>query len=102
MIFPHTDQVARHPSQLYECLLEGPALLLILWLISRRPQPRGTVSAAFLITYGIFRFCVEFTRQPDDFLGYLQFGLSMGQWLSLPMVVAGLVMLGVILRRKPA
>ena len=93
MIFPRTDLLPRHPSQLYECILEGPVLLLILWWISCRPQPRATVSAAFLIAYGIFRFCVEFTRQPDDFLGYLQFGLSMGQWLSLPMVAVGLGLL---------
>ena len=89
MVFPQVDNTVRHPSQLYEFGLEGVALFCILWLYSRKPRPVGAVSALFLIGYGSFRFLVEFTREPDSYLGLLSLGLSMGQWLSLPMVVAG-------------
>ena len=92
MIFPKVDNVVRHPSQLYEFALEGVVLFLILWIYSSKPRPRGTVSALFLIGYGSFRFLAEYTREPDSYLGLLSMGLSMGQWLSLPMVIAGLVM----------
>jgi phosphatidylglycerol:prolipoprotein diacylglycerol transferase len=93
MAFPQVDLVARHPSQLYEFALEGLALFTLLWLFSRRPKPLGAVSALFLIGYGSFRFLAEFSREPDDFLGLLTLGLSMGQWLSLPMIAAGVAML---------
>ncbi len=95
MWFPQVDRmpIARHPSQLYQFALEGLALFAILWWFSRKPRPAGAVSGAFLIGYGTFRFLAEFARQPDDFLGLLAFGLSMGQWLSLPMVLAGLAMM---------
>lgn len=93
VIFPQVDGVARHPSQLYQFALEGMALFALLWLFSRKPRPTGAVSGLFLIGYGFFRFMVEFTREPDSFLGLLALGLSMGQWLSLPMIVAGVIML---------
>ncbi|MFZ5558345.1 MAG: prolipoprotein diacylglyceryl transferase [Pseudomonadota bacterium] len=93
MVFPGVDSVARHPSQLYQFALEGVALFVILMAFSARPRPVGAVSALFLIGYGAFRFLVEFTREPDSFLGLLALGLSMGQWLSLPMVLAGAAML---------
>jgi phosphatidylglycerol:prolipoprotein diacylglycerol transferase len=95
MWFPQHDavQIARHPSQLYQFALEGIALFVILWIYSSKPRPTGAVSGAFLVGYGAFRFIAEFTRQPDDFLGLLQFGLSMGQWLSLPMVAAGIALI---------
>jgi phosphatidylglycerol:prolipoprotein diacylglycerol transferase len=89
MIFPRVDNVPRHPSQLYEFALEGVALFILLWWFSRRPRPIGAVSALFLIGYGFTRFAVEFTREPDTFLGLLAFGWTMGQWLSLPMILAG-------------
>ena len=92
MIFPQVDMIARHPSQLYEFALEGVALFCILWWFSRKQRPIGAISALFLIGYGSFRFLVEFTRQPDDYLGLLQLGLSMGQWLSLPMILIGIWM----------
>jgi phosphatidylglycerol:prolipoprotein diacylglycerol transferase len=92
MIFPNVDRVPRHPSQLYEFALEGVALFVILWWFSAKPRPRGAVSALFLIGYGVFRFGVEYTREPDSFLGLLAMGFSMGQWLSLPMIVAGVAM----------
>jgi len=83
-----------HPSQLYEALLEGAALFLILWLYSSRPRPTMAVSGMFLLCYGIFRFGVELVRLPDAHLGYLAFGwLTMGQLLSLPMLIAGLGLL---------
>jgi phosphatidylglycerol:prolipoprotein diacylglycerol transferase len=93
MVFPNVDSVPRHPSQLYEFALEGVALFLILWWFSARPRPRGAVSALFLIGYGAFRFGVEYTREPDSFLGLLALGLTMGQWLSAPMIAAGIAML---------
>jgi phosphatidylglycerol:prolipoprotein diacylglycerol transferase len=89
MIFPGVDRVPRHPSQLYEFALEGVALFIVLWWYAAKPRPRGALSACFLIGYGVCRFVVEFTREPDSFLGLLAFNLSMGQWLSLPMVMAG-------------
>lgn len=92
MIFPQAnDALPRHPSQLYQMGLEGVALFALLWWYSRRPRPMGQVSAMFLMGYGALRFLVEFTREPDDFLGLLTAGLSMGQLLSLPMIAAGAV-----------
>ncbi len=90
MVFPNVDELPRHPSQLYQFALEGLALFVLLWLYSRKPRPVGAVSGLFLIGYGSFRFLVEYTRNPDDgIFGLMTFGLSMGQWLSLPMVLAG-------------
>jgi phosphatidylglycerol:prolipoprotein diacylglycerol transferase len=103
MVFPGSrDGVPRHPSQLYELGLEGVALFLILWWFARKPRPTGQVSAVFLIGYGLFRFLVEFTREPDDFLGLLAGGLSMGQWLSLPMIVAGILIYVIAARSSPS
>lgn len=93
MVFPQVDNLPRHPSQLYEFGLEGLALFAMLWLYSAKPRPVGAVSGLFLVGYGTFRFLVEFSREPDDFLGLLAMGLSMGQWLSLPMIVAGVAMM---------
>ena len=103
MWFPQVDTVpiARHPSQLYQFALEGLALFVILWLFSSRSRPSGAVSGLFLIGYGVFRFIAEFARQPDDFLGLLAYGLSMGQWLSLPMILIGIAMMIWAYKRKP-
>jgi phosphatidylglycerol:prolipoprotein diacylglycerol transferase len=90
MVFPKVDTLARHPSQLYEFVLEGILLFTILWVYSNKKRPVGKVSGLFLIGYGSFRFLAEFTREPDANLGILSLGMSMGQWLSLPMVVVGL------------
>ena len=92
MIFPQVDNIARHPSQLYEFALEGIVLFSVLWIFSRSQRPIGAISALFLLGYGSFRFLVEYTRQPDEYLGLLQLGLSMGQWLSLPMILLGVWM----------
>jgi phosphatidylglycerol:prolipoprotein diacylglycerol transferase len=101
MIFPNVDSTPRHPSQLYELGLEGIALFLLLWTYSARPRPRGAVSGAFLLGYGTFRFLVEFTREPDSYLGFLALGLTMGQWLSIPMIVLGLAMILWAYRTQP-
>ena len=92
MVFPLVDTQLRHPSQLYEFALEGVVLFLMLWIYSAKPRATGAISALFLMGYGSFRFLVEFTREPDDYLGLLSAGLSMGQWLSLPMIILGVVM----------
>jgi len=94
MIFPYVDSVPRHPSQLYEFALEGLALFILVWLYSARPRPLGAVSGVFMIGYGVFRSFVEFFREPDEgFLGIMTWGMSMGQWLSLPMIAAGIALL---------
>jgi phosphatidylglycerol:prolipoprotein diacylglycerol transferase len=91
MVFPNVDTLPRHPSQLYEFALEGLALFVILWLYSAKPRPVGAVSGLFLIGYGSFRFLGEFARNPDDgIFGLMTFNISMGQWLSLPMVLTGI------------
>jgi phosphatidylglycerol:prolipoprotein diacylglycerol transferase len=89
MIFPSVDDLPRHPSQLYQFALEGVLLFALLWWFSRKPRPVGAVSALFLIGYGAARFVAEYSREPDSFLGLLALGLTMGQWLSVPMILAG-------------
>ena len=81
----------RHPSQLYQFALEGICLFVIVWIFSKKPRPAGQTAALFLCGYGLFRFIAEFARQPDDYLGLLTLGLSMGQWLSVPMIVLGVI-----------
>lgn len=94
MIFPQAgDDIARHPSQLYQLAGEGVLLGLILWFYARSPRRVSQTSGVFLIGYGIFRFLVEFAREPDRFLGTLSLGLSMGQWLSMPMIIFGAYLL---------
>jgi phosphatidylglycerol:prolipoprotein diacylglycerol transferase len=90
MLFRGAGDAPRHPSQLYQFALEGLALFALLWWFSSKPRPRGQVSALFLIGGGVFRFIAEFGREPDAFLGLLAFGLTMGQWLCLPMIAGGL------------
>jgi phosphatidylglycerol:prolipoprotein diacylglycerol transferase len=88
------EVIIRHPSQLYEAFLEGLVLFIILWVFSRKHRPLQSVSALFLIFYGVFRFMVEFVRTPDAHLGYLAFDwLTMGQVLSAPMIVYGCYLL---------
>lgn len=101
MMFPQSgDMQPRHPSQLYHVGLEGIALFVILWLYSSMPRPRGATSGAFLIGYGSFRFVTEFFREPDLGIFGQSYVVSMGQWLSLPMVVIGIAMLALAYRRK--
>jgi phosphatidylglycerol:prolipoprotein diacylglycerol transferase len=99
MVFPQSGlDIPRHPSQVYQFLLEGLLLFAVLWWYARRPaaytgmrgQPVwGKVSGAFLLGYGLLRFTAEYFREPDSFLGLLALNLSMGQWLCVPMILAG-------------
>ncbi len=90
MVFPQVDNQPRHPSPLYQAAGEGLLLFFILWWFSARRRPRGAVSGLFLIGYGALRFLAEFFREPDAGIFGLSYQISMGQWLSLPMVVVGL------------
>lgn len=89
MVFRGAGDLPRHPSQIYNFMLEGVVLFALLWWYGRRNRPVGQVAALFLLGYGALRFMAEFFREPDAFLGYLALGLSMGQWLCIPMVIAG-------------
>ncbi|MDP1606136.1 MAG: prolipoprotein diacylglyceryl transferase [Rhodocyclaceae bacterium] len=89
MIFPQVDALPRHPSQLYQALGEGLLLFLLLWWYSSKPRPRGTVSALFLTGYGSARWVGELFREPDHGIFGVSYAISMGQWLSLPMIVVG-------------
>jgi len=89
MVFRGAGDLPRHPSQVYQFLLEGLLLFVLLWLYARKERATGQVAAAFLVGYGILRFIAEFFREPDAHLGLLSLGMSMGQWLCVPMVLAG-------------
>jgi phosphatidylglycerol:prolipoprotein diacylglycerol transferase len=90
MVFPQSgSMVPRHPSQLYQVALEGLLLFVALWWYARSPRERGRVSGFFLVGYGAMRFIAEFFREPDAFLGTLALGMTMGQWLCLPMIAFG-------------
>jgi phosphatidylglycerol:prolipoprotein diacylglycerol transferase len=93
MVFPAGGSACRHPSQLYEASLEGVLLFTILWLIGRRPTPPGTVCWSFIAGYGICRLIVELFREPDQHMGFVLGPITMGQLLSAPMVMLGIVML---------
>jgi phosphatidylglycerol:prolipoprotein diacylglycerol transferase len=93
MVFPYVDALPRHPSMLYEALLEGGVLFGLVWWFSAKPKPRGAVTGLFLSGYGLIRFLVEFVREPDSHLGFLFGWVTMGQLLSLPMIIAGVILL---------
>jgi phosphatidylglycerol:prolipoprotein diacylglycerol transferase len=94
MIFPQSgDMQPRHPSQLYHVGLEGLALFIILWLFASRPRQRGAVTGMALAGYGVFRFITEFFREPDAGIFGHSYTISMGQWLSLPMIAIGIALL---------
>ncbi len=102
MVFPQSgSMLARHPSQVYQFLLEGLLLFVLLWLYARRERRPGQVAAAFLVGYGALRFTAEYFREPDSFLGLLSLGMSMGQWLCLPMIASGAA-LWLWAQRQPA
>ena len=90
MVFRNAGDLPRHPSQLYQAALEGAALFVILWLYTRKRRPLGAVSGLFLVCYGLFRFLVEFVREPDAHLGFVFGPFTMGQLLSVPMVLIGI------------
>jgi len=102
MIFPDptAGDIARHPSQLYEAFLEGLVLFIVLWWFSKTNRPVKAITGLFLLGYGTFRFMIEFVRVPDQHIGYLAFDwFTMGQLLSLPMVVIGAVLLFLAYRK---
>ena len=108
MVFPKADELPRHPSQLYQAFLEGLVLFALLWAFSRRPRPTMAVSGLFLLGYALFRSLVELVRVPDAQYGYLASDwLTMGQVLSVPMALAGALMMwlayhrGQLPRRAP-
>lgn len=101
MVFPAAGPLPRHPSQIYEAVLEGIILFLLLWFYAAKPRPVMAVSGLALLLYGVFRGAVEFFREPDAHLGFIAFNwLTMGQLLSLPMILAGLAMLGWAYRQR--
>lgn len=101
MIFPNGGPYPRHPSQLYEFLMEGILLFTILWLYSKKPRPLGAVSGLFAICYGIFRCIAEFFRLPDVQIGYLAFGwLTEGQLLSIPLIMVGILLMVCAYRKE--
>ncbi len=96
MVFPHPDAgpLPRHPNQLYQFFFEGIVLFVIVWWFSSKPRPRMAVSGLFVLLYGIYRFFIEFVRQPDEWLGFVALDwMTMGQLLSLPMILVGLALL---------
>lgn len=92
-VFPNAGPYPRHPSQLYEFFLEGVVLFSVLWLVSIKPRPAGVISGLFLSFYGLFRFIVEFYREPDEHIGLYGNFLSQGQLLSLPMILCGIAII---------
>lgn len=102
MVFPGDPGVPRHPSQLYEAALEGIVLFVILMWFSRKPRPRGAIIGLFLLLYGVFRFSIEFFREPDAHIGFDLFNwLTRGQILCLPMIAVGIGLLIWTYRREP-
>lgn len=91
MVFPYVDEFPRHPSQLYQFALEGVLLFIFIWIYSSKPRAIGAVTGMFMIGYGVLRSFAEFFREPEDgFMGVMTLGITMGQWLSIPMIVAGI------------
>ncbi|HZV55884.1 MAG TPA: prolipoprotein diacylglyceryl transferase, partial [Rhodocyclaceae bacterium] len=93
MVFPQVDNLPRHPSPLYQAAGEGLLLFVLLWWYSKSQRPRGAVSGMFLIGYGTFRFIAEYFREPDAGIFGHSYQISMGQWLSLPMIVVGVILI---------
>ncbi|MDQ3187806.1 MAG: prolipoprotein diacylglyceryl transferase [Pseudomonadota bacterium] len=101
VVFPQAgDALARHPSQIYQFFLEGILLFAMLWSYSRKPRAPGTVASLFLIFYGVLRIMGEIFREPEALYGYMPLGMSAGQWLSVPMIVIGVVCFVILRRRK--
>ena len=93
MVFPQSGSpLPRHPSQVYQFLLEGVLLFIILWLYARKERKPAQVSAVFLVGYGTMRFIAEYFREPDAHLGMLALNMTMGQWLCVPMILGGVLL----------
>lgn len=103
MVFPHVDHLPRHPSQLYEFLGEGILLFILVWMYSAKPKPQMAVSGLFSLGYGVLRFLLEFFRAPDPQYGFIAFDwLTMGQLLSIPMIIVGILMMSFAYSRRRA
>jgi len=100
MVFPGAGNKPRHPSELYEAFFEGVVLFFILLLLSRKRRPHGFLMASFLVGYGVFRFFLEFFRQPDPQVGFILGVFTMGQVLCSIMIVAGIGLFYYIRKRK--
>lgn len=101
MVFPHAGSLLRHPSQLYEFALEGVAMFVILWIYSRKGRPVGAVSGLFAMLYSVFRFSIEFFREPDAPIGYWFGWLTEGQLLSIPLFFVGIILMRCAYHSKP-
>lgn len=103
MVFPQVDNLPRHPSQLYQCFFEGVVMFAVLWWFSARERPRYAVSGLFALLYGAFRFSTEFSREPDAHMGFVALHwMTMGQVLSIPLIMIGLFLLWMAYFRKRA
>jgi len=103
MVFPHVGPEPRHPNQLYQIVGEGIILFLLVWIYSSKPRPTMAVSGFFAFCYGIYRFLVEFVREPDAHLGFVALDwLTMGQILSVPMILIGALLMYLAYSRKAA
>jgi phosphatidylglycerol:prolipoprotein diacylglycerol transferase len=102
MIWPNVDNLPRHPSPIYQALIDGLLLFIVLWLYARKPRPRMAVSGVFALGYGCARFFTEYFRTPDYEVTFIGFTISAGQMLSIPMIVLGIVLLVIAYNRKPA
>ncbi len=103
MVYPHVDSQPRHPNQIYQIIGEGVILFLLVWWFSSKPRPRMAVSGFFVMCYGIYRFLVEFVREPDGHLGFIALDwLTMGQVLSVPMILVGMALLFFAYKNKAA
>ncbi|MBF0344180.1 MAG: prolipoprotein diacylglyceryl transferase [Nitrospirae bacterium] len=100
MVFPYAGSMPRHPSQLYEFFLEGFVLFSVLWFAKDRSKTKGALLLVFIMLYGFFRFIVEFFREPDQQLGLILGPLTMGQLLSVSMLIAGAIVLNILRRRQ--
>lgn len=102
MVFPGGGPFPRHPSQLYEFFFEGIVLFAVLWILKNKVTKRGALAALFVLLYGVFRFCLEFFREPDPQLGFVAGPFSMGQVLSFLMILAGAILFSIRVRRSTA
>ena len=102
MIWPNVDQLPRHPSPIYQALVDGVLVFILLWLYARKPRPRIAVGAMFALLYGCARFFTEYFRTPDWSVDILSIPVSAGQLLSVPMIIFGLVALVLAYRAPPA
>jgi phosphatidylglycerol---prolipoprotein diacylglyceryl transferase len=101
MIWPNVDNLARHPSPIYQALVDGVLLFILLWLFARKQRPRLAVSGVFVLGYGCARFFTEYFRMPDYEVHFAGIVISAGQMLSVPMIIVGIALLVAAYRNTP-